>query len=160
MPIGPNAAGLWFDFAEPDWTAATITTAWHNSAENFSPSGFGRAELEANTIDYIVERMAAGAWQLAVSCKLRPATIAMLTAWDAAVIAGAAISYRWIMQRGIAISATNIAFQGSVLPTKMLLGQSNFAGLTETDMTLQPSGVTPYVGVEYSTGVFTNYGDL
>lgn len=133
------------------------TTVWHDGVEIVTFNDFGREEVDAHTGLYIVRKMAAGAWTFPVNINFRPLSGAKRDTWNAAVKAGVAVSYRWIEDRNNSASATNVQVVGAFLPTKMMLGASEFGGIVNLQVTCNPAGEEPYVVVTGGSAI--SYGD-
>lgn len=150
----PRSVGLDFATGTGIWDSVAATyTEYSAHFEMFGLAGLTRAEIQANTVDYIVEKMAAGAWQLGVEMNVRPNTGAFRKLWNAAVSASLAIPYRIKENANTAASDDEIWIYGAFIPTKGVGLGTAFGGIVETGaITFQPAGSEPYVKFTYTAG--------
>jgi hypothetical protein len=158
---GARAFGFWIDFAEPLPHTGSPTfdasTVWHDGVETVTFEGFKRDEIDSTTGVSITKTIAPGAYMLPVAIKFRPLAGANRDAWNAAVKAGAAVSYKFIEDRNNVASATNLQIVGCFLPTQMLMNATAFGGIVESTITCQPSGAEPHAIV--TGGAAVAFGD-
>lgn len=154
----PRALGLDFTTGTGIWDSVAATyTEEADHFEIINIAGFARAEIQANTADYVVDKMAAGAWQFPIELNVRPAAGAagatFRKAWNAAVSAAVAIPYRLKEDVNAAAADASIWIYGAFLPTKMLSLGAAFGGIVETGtVTFSPAGSEPYIKITYTAG--------
>ena len=158
---GARAFGFWIDPAVSlhDSGSPTFdsTTVWHDGVETVTFEGFNRRDVESRTGNYAVNKMTPGEYSFPVVIQLRPLSGAKRDAWNAAVKAGTAVTYRFIEDRNSAASATNIQIQGAIILPTLLLAATEFGGIVNQSITCNPGGEEPYVTITGGSAV--NYGD-
>lgn len=154
MSLITKPRGFAMDFSTAAWDTGSPTfTEYASHFEVVSIAGMGRAEINANTADYVVDKMAAGAWQFPLELNIRPNTGAFRKSWNAAVSAATAVAWRLKEDVSAAAGDDAIWIYGAFLPTRMVGLGAAFGGIVESGtVTFQPAGSEPYIKITYSAG--------